>query len=87
MLHLVEMLEKLAVSTRTMSEREAEIDQLAQGCELSAELVVAMQQSNLTGLIQLAGMPGRGCFAIVAPDSPEEPDEDEQDDDKSVRTH
>lgn len=88
MLHLVQMLEKLAVSTQSMSERGTEIDQLAQSFELNEELVEAIQQSNLTGLIQLAGLPGRGCFAIVAPDSPEEPDdEDEPNDDKKIRKH
>lgn len=88
MLHLVQMLEKLAVSTQTMSERDTEIDQLAQSFALNEALVEAIQQSDLTGLIQLAGLPGRGCFAIVAPDAPEEPnDEDEQDDDKKIRKH
>lgn len=87
MLQLVQMLEKLAVSTQKMSERDSEIDQLAQGHALNEQWVIAMQQSNLAGLIQLSGLPGRGCFAIVAPDAPEEPDEDEQDDDKSIRTH
>ncbi len=88
MLHLVQMLEKLAVSTQKKSELGTEIDQLAQGLNLNEALVAAIHQSDLTGLIQLAGMPGRGCFVIVAPDSPDQPDDDDEpEDDKKIRKH
>lgn len=87
MLELVQMLEKLALSTEKVTARDLEIDQLAESFALNEKLTAAMHQADLSGLIQLAGMPGRGCFAIVAPDVPEQPDDDEEDDDKKIRQH
>ncbi len=88
MSQLVQMLEKLALNTEKVTARDHEIDQLAESFALNEELTAAMRQADLAGLIQLAGMPGRGCFVIVAPDVPEQPDdEDEPDDDKKIRQH
>ncbi len=77
MSELVEVLAQLAVSTAPASARHDEIRRIAEGVQLSAELTDAMQSADLSGLIQAAGIPGRGCFIIVAPDEPEQPDDDE----------
>lgn len=88
MSELVQMLAQLAVSTTPPSERETDIDRLAAAHQLPTEFTDAIRNADLSGLIQLAGAPGRGCFAIVAPDAPDEPDdEDQPDDDKKIRTH
>ncbi len=80
MSELVEVLAQLALSTAPASARHDEIKRIAEEVQLSAELTDAMQNADLSGLIQAAGMPGRGCFLIVAPDEPEQPDEDEPED-------
>lgn len=77
MSELVQVLEQLAVSTASGSHRGEEIQRLAETSQLSAELTDALQQADLSGVIQAAGMPGRGCFLIVAPDEPEQPDDDD----------
>lgn len=80
MSELVEVLAQMALSTAPASARHDEIKRIAEEVQLSAELTEAMQNADLSGLIQAAGMPGRGCFLIVAPDEPEQPDEDEPED-------
>lgn len=73
---LIQVLEQLAVSTSTPSQRHEEIGRLTASADLSAEVTQALETADLSGLIQAIGMTGRGCFVIVAPDEPEQPDED-----------
>ena len=88
MSELVQMLTQLAVSTAPQTERENNIDRLADAHQLPAALTEAIKNADLSGLVQLAGAPGRGCFVIVAPDSPDQPDnEDEPEDDVKIRRH
>ncbi|MFC0048036.1 hypothetical protein [Rheinheimera tilapiae] len=88
MSELVQILEQLAVSTAPQSKRQEEVSRLTQDCQLSQELTDALQSADLSGLIQAAGVPGRGCFLIVAPEEPEQPDEDEpQDEPVKIRRH
>lgn len=87
MSQLIEMLEQLSVSTKPQSGRQAEIGQLAQQSQLNPALMDAMLQADLSGLVHLAGMPGRGCFVIVAPDVPEQQDDEPQDEPAQNNQH
>lgn len=70
MSNLLQLLEHMATSTVRRGHREAQLSRLASQYQLSDEVTSALQQADLSRLVQLSGAPVRGCLVIVTPDEP-----------------
>jgi len=79
MSQLIKMSEQFAVSTKPQSDRQAEIEQAPQQSRLYPDLMTTMLQADVTDLVQLVAISGRGGLVIVAPNFPEQPDDEPQD--------
>ncbi len=70
MSNLLQLLEQLATSTVSRDQHSAQLSLLTEQYQLSDEVSSALQQADLSRLVQLSGAPARGCFVIVTPDEP-----------------
>lgn len=84
MSNLVSMLMEMGQSPVLEQEQLQWLENLAQAADLPTEQIAAMQQQQLDHLLSQVQLHRRGCFMIVAPDTPEEPDDNDDEPESQV---